>query len=95
MAPIPALIYPKCTQCNIIFDRRSFFDSHMKNVHGETQYMRNKNVLDSVKKVVFPEPVKNKLLDCSECGILFLTTKEQETHNKQIHRNNVNKIETS
>ena len=93
MDPIPAIKNPKCTQCNMTFSRMSFFDLHMRNVHGETEYMRINRLSDSVKEVLFPEPVKIKLvqksLDCSECGILFWTIEEQKTHIKQIHGNNI------
>ena len=65
------------------------FDIHMKRVHGETESMRLDRITNTVKKVLHPEPVENRSLDCTECGLIFLTKEEQEHHNKLTHSQKV------
>ena len=61
----------------------------MKRVHGETENMRLDRITNTVQKVLHPEPVEDKSLDCTECGCIFLTREEQEHHNKQTHNQKV------
>ena len=89
MGPITSLATPQCTKCKRKFPTNTMFDIHMKRVHGETEIMRIDRITNTVKKVLYPEPVKDKSLDCTECGLIFLTKEEQEQHNKLTHSQKV------
>ena len=54
MAPILALKYPKCKECNIKFESMSSLNFHMSNVHGEDLHMRIDRMSESVKEVLKP-----------------------------------------
>ena len=64
---------------------------HMKNVHQETDSERIERVTDAVKSSLKQELIKsdNKInkpsFDCTECGLIFENTQEQNSHNQKIH----------
>ena len=94
MPPITALTNPECTQCNMKFARTSFFDMYMKKVHGETDHLRINRLSKTVKEVLQPDPKSlKKSLDCTECGICFMTREDQVEHNRNNHEQKVDNMQ--
>ena len=66
-------------------------NTHMKNVHQETDHERIARVTATVKSSLNQESIKRNTeqnkpsLDCSECGEIFKTNQEQRSHNQKVH----------
>ena len=67
-------------------------NTHMKSVHDESDHMRIIRLTESFEAAIKQQQIGKtedftqinaKSLDCTECGVIFLTLKEQEIHIEQ------------
>ena len=60
---------------------------HMKNIHQESDHERIYRVTETVKSALAQESLNGneKVYDCSECGLIFNTSDEQNNHNQKDH----------
>ena len=66
----------------------------MKNVHGETDHLRIDRLSKTVQEVLQPDPKSlKKSLDCTECGICFVTREDQVEHNRNNHEQKVDNMQ--
>ena len=90
MDVVISLKTPLCTLCDITVKNIETLNVDMKNVHQETDSERICRVTDTVKSALKQERIKsdNKInkpsFDCTECGLIFENTQEQNSHNKKI-----------
>ena len=83
---------PNCDICKKTFLKLEYLNTHMKYQHGETDSMRLERLTKRFElkwynkdtKVELSEP-QLKSYDCTECGELFVTNKEQNNHNEKHH----------
>ena len=68
----------------------------MKSVHDESDHLRIKRLTETFEAAIKQEPIAKdevlkptnaKSLDCTECGVLFITFQEQKNHKEQHHAN--------
>ena len=91
---ILALAKPVCSSCKVEFQSMKSLDTHMKISHEESDIMRIERLKQTVQQVRKCE-ITSKIqkvevsLDCTECGILFITRDEMMNHNKTEHSNNI------
>ena len=82
---------PECKKCNKIVKNMEMLNVHMRNVHQESDNDRMIRVTEVVKSVVQQESMhvnnvrQMNIFDCSECGLLFQTREEQNSHNQKDH----------
>ena len=84
---------PVCTPCQTTFPKMEISNEHMTRIHNETDHMRITRLTQTIETVRARElmesqsKMKSKLksLDCTECGILFRTRKEEADHMNEIH----------
>ena len=81
---------PVCASCNIKFQNMKSLDVHMKVDHEESENTRIKRLTRTVEEVRKCEILqKIKSSDCTECGILFVTSQDLKTHIKNVHNKNI------
>ena len=77
---------PPCTICKTRFPKMEHLSKHMEVKHGESKHMRMERLTQWVQSslsesLTGKSELHLKSLDCSECGKLFNTIKDQENHN--------------
>ena len=74
---------PQCNDCCIKFRNNEDMNLHMNKVHHETDHMGMDRITSAIKLSNINSQEKAEL--CSECGILFNSSDEQEKHIKEKH----------
>ena len=80
-----------CPKCDKTVRNMEILYMDMKNVHQETEYERIDRVTQTVKMFAQQESdegviiANRKSFDCSECGTIFESNKEQNGHNQKYH----------
>ena len=87
---------PVCDICKKSFLKMEYLNTHMKVQHDESDSMRVERLTETVNLALCNEHtnVKQsgsqlKSLDCSECGEVFVTNKEETDHIEKHHGNKV------
>ena len=77
---------PCCTICSKQIQTMELLNVHMKNNHNDSDNDRITRLTETVQKYLNSEvPTKLPIFDCSECGVIFKTSNEQNDHNKTHH----------
>ena len=77
---------PQCNECNIKFQYNEDMNFHMKKVHHETDHMRMEQITGAIKLSNLQKKVQNsRIFDCTECGLIFNSSNENEKHIKEKH----------
>ena len=79
----------ECNICNMKFLKMEFLNIHMKKVHNESENDRINRLTQAIQNDADSKQGR-KIFDCSECGIIFGTSQEQQSHTKQQQTNKVN-----
>ena len=82
---------PMCTLCNKTLTNMEQLNLHMKNLHQESDSDRLERLTDTFKSTLIQESKKTNCgqdlnsYSCTECGLLFVTVWELNSHNKKRH----------
>ena len=75
---------PDCIICSIQFDKMENLNNHMQKQHKESDNDRL-NRLTLTIQTSLDNNISVKDLSCTECGVMFKTKEEQESHIKRYH----------
>ena len=89
---------PLCTICKTRFLKMEYLDKHMEVKHGESDSIRIERLTQmfqsSLSEKLSEKSEPNlKSLDCSQCGEIFNTLKDQENHSLNHHGIGDNEVE--
>ena len=80
-----------CNICDKVFQKLEVLNVHMKMVHQESDHSRIERLAQTIGSALTQDSSTQNIIkvqqlyDCSECGIIFKTSEEQNEHNNNNH----------
>ena len=93
---------PVCAICDVAYPKMETLNTHMKLAHDESDHMRITRLTETYEAALQDEHTEKtevcrqtnaKSLDCTECGVIFLSSQEQKTHIEKHHTHTESQIQ--